>query len=346
MTRFTPPSNPSLAGKVVVLSGGSTGIGAAAVNLAHTLNATVYFGDIDTKSSEALLSRLDSPSTIHFVPCDVTKYADVLKLFAAARQKCGRIDHVIANAGVVERPGLFTPKVSVAELESRGAEGEPDLTALDVNLRGVLLFAHVACAYLADGQDIHEPSDKSLTLISSVAGFKEHPGLFAYGASKHGVLGLMRALRLYVPRVFPGVRVNAICPSYTETQMVRGIKSGWIANGLPTQGPDDVAKILVGVMVAGPGRSGMSGRNEEEGSWDQRTKASHAGGIDWDDQYAETGGTMRQGLNGRGIYVIGGEGWDIEEGLDRTEIIWLGRRLSELLVKANKGLGDGTKWTQ
>ena len=99
------------------------------VTLAHHLGAQVVFGDIDTQSSQALLSSLNTPTTIHFVPCDVTRYTDVLHLFSTARQKFGHVDHAIANAGVVERPGLFSPKLSVSDLESRGADGEPDLSA-------------------------------------------------------------------------------------------------------------------------------------------------------------------------------------------------------------------------
>jgi hypothetical protein len=61
--------------------------------------------------------------------------------------------------------------------------------------------------------------------------------------------------------------------------------------------------------------------------------------MDWE---AEKAGTGR--LSGRAIYVCGGECWDIEEGLDRTETLWLGQEPSDVLMKAQKGLGDGTAW--
>jgi len=171
-------------------------------------------------------------------------------------------------------------------------------------------------------------------LLSSVAGFKESPGLFVYQASKHGVLGLMRALRLFVPQVFPGVRVNSVNPSFVETRMVKGIRQGWVDAGLPINQPEDLANVLVGICGAGPG----SGRGiwEDGESGEKEGRGKSAGGIKWEDEQA--------GLNGRAIYVCGGECWDIEEGLDRTEHLWLGKGPSETMTRGQAGLGDGTSW--
>jgi NAD(P)-dependent dehydrogenase (short-subunit alcohol dehydrogenase family) len=96
---------------------------------------------------------------------------------------------------------------------------------VDINLNGSIYFARLAVAYLKEGYDWDATvaaaaaaktnpgqitSSKSITLVSSVAGFKESPGLFAYSAAKHGVLGLMRALRPFVAPLY-GLRVNVIC---------------------------------------------------------------------------------------------------------------------------------------
>ena len=87
---------------------------------------------------------------------------------------------------------------------------EPDIDdSLDVNLRAPILFSRIASVYLRQ-QSPNQDGDsatttegaaavnKSLTLVSSVAGFTEAPGLAVYSAGKHGVYGLMRALRKYV----------------------------------------------------------------------------------------------------------------------------------------------------
>ena len=204
MTRFEP--NPAslkyLQDKVIVLTGGSTGIGAATVRLLHNAGANVVFGDVNDSAAESLVSSLSKPHKIHFVKCDASKYADNVSLFKTAYATFGRIDHAIANAGLGERPGWFDVGMTLSDVEK-----EPSTAVLEVNLTGVLYFARVACAYLSQG----EARDRSLTLLSSVAGFEESPGLFVYQASKHGVLGLMRALRLYTPMAF-GFRTNAVCP--------------------------------------------------------------------------------------------------------------------------------------
>ena len=204
-----------------------------------------------------------------------------------------------------------------------------------MNLKGVLYFARIALAYLSHGQDKEKPSDKSLTLLSSVAGFKETPGIFVYQASKHGVLGLLRTLRLYMPN-YPGVRLNAVCPGMTLTQMVDGIRENWLKSGAPKNEPSDVADVVVGLMVSGPGRRAMRYEEEEGGA---RVRAMHsAGAMDWEDE--------SKGVTGRAIYVAGAKGWDIEEGLDRTEALWLGAEASGELEFCQRQLGIGRDWSK
>lgn len=123
-------------------------------------------------------------------------YSDNLALFDAAYQACGRVDHAVANAGLGEQGNAFDPGLT---LESVREEPVKSIKVVDVNLKGELYFARIASVYLrqpdVNGKSSTAAADKSLTLVSSVAGFREDPGLFVYTASKHGVLGLMRALR-------------------------------------------------------------------------------------------------------------------------------------------------------
>lgn len=333
MTRFDP--NPEalreLKDKVVVLTGGSTGIGAATVRILHSAGAHVVFGDINTSAAESLISSLGEESKVTFVCCNAAKYQDNVALFKAAFQKFGRVDHAIANAGLQERPGWFDVEMSIEDVEK-----EPSTAVLDVNLTGVLYFSRIACAYLSQG-----PSrDRSLTLLSSLAGFEETPGLFVYQASKHGVLGLMRALRLYTPKVF-GVRVNAVCPWMTRTGMVAGIEKGWEKAGLPINEPEDVAKIVVGLASASPSAALAMLKNVESegGSGRGLDGAFNTAGYAWGE--AES----RDGINGRAIYVEGGKGWDAEEGLAYTQPYWLGKGPCDRLVQGQKELGSGSNWT-
>jgi NAD(P)-dependent dehydrogenase (short-subunit alcohol dehydrogenase family) len=329
MSRFQPDPTwlDSLNGRVVVLTGGASGIGAATVKLLHSKGAKVIFGDVNERGAEEVI-KATSSATVQFLKCDASKYSDNLALFKTALHQYGHVDHAVANAGLIEQGYWFHPKDGLD-----GVEEEPSVAVLDVNLKGVLFFARIACAYLAHGQHSEAPMDKSLTVLASVAGFKESPGIPVYQACKHGVLGLMRSLRLFAPAAYPGLRINAVCPSMTLTRMVAGIKDSWMASGAPVNQPNDIANVIVGIAASGPGRQAIK---YDESQSRARAMGRHAGGMDWDDQ--------SHGLHGRAIYVAGGEGWDIEEGLDRTEHLWLGAEPSAAMAKAQRSLGGGGDW--
>ncbi|KAK5091111.1 hypothetical protein LTR05_001291 [Lithohypha guttulata] len=331
MTRFDP-NHESLAfgtlkGSVVVLTGGASGIGAATVKQLHARGARIIFGDLDDTRAQHVVSST-SADTVHFLKTDVRNYKDNLALFKLAMSKYDRVDHAIANAGLVEQRGWFDPRPGI-----EGVEIEPSTLVLDINLKAVLHFAHIACAYLAHGNE-GVRRDKSLTLLSSIAGWKETPGMPVYQSSKHGVLGLLRSLRLYVPKAYPGVRVNAICPSFTETRMVAGIRDGWHAAGLPVNGPEDVARVIVAVCAASSGNRAIRYDSKQAPNVKDRPSA---GGMAWDEYES-------QGLNGRSLHVMGAQCYDFEEGLDRTEADWLGIEMSGWVKKGQAGLGDGTGW--
>lgn len=95
---------------------------------------------------------------------------------------------------------------------------------------------------------------RSICLVSSVAGITEAPGLFAYSPAKHGVVGLMRALRPWAP-VRYGVRANCICPWATDTQLLSGVRNKWVKERMPMNQPVDVAKSIVQCSADG----GMNG---------------------------------------------------------------------------------------
>lgn len=189
--QFHPPSpSPNLQDKVLVLTGGALGVGAQIVRLAHAAGAHVFFGDVLVTPGQELAASLASGPTVHFQKCGVTSYQDTLALFEAAYKAFGRVDHAVANAGIGERGNIVSE-----DLDLEGVKEEPTgaVDVLDVNLKGAVFFARIASVYLR--QRGSREGDKSLTLVSSVAGFREDPGLFVYVPSKHGVLGLMRALR-------------------------------------------------------------------------------------------------------------------------------------------------------
>ncbi|KAK3058862.1 hypothetical protein LTR09_000427 [Extremus antarcticus] len=245
--QFHPGSPSPLKDSVVVLTGGALGVGASLVRLLHSAGAHVFFGDILSEPGLALEEELsaNSNSYIKFIPCDVTSYSDNLALFDAALQTCGRIDHAVANAGLGEQLGMFDPELT---LETVRQEPKKAMSTVDVNLKGVLYFANIASVYLRQGEG---GGDRSLTLLSSVAGFREDPGLNVYVAAKHGVLGLMRVLRELLIQPPFKIRTNAISPWMTKTRLTAAIEPTWEKAGLPANTAEDVAKVILGVMADG-----------------------------------------------------------------------------------------------
>lgn len=189
--------------------GGGSGIGAATVRHLSSLGAKVVFGDVNESTSQALVTSIGT-GNVDFRLCDVRNYQDVVNIFRYAFERYGVIDHAVANAGVVEKGSWFDAKLTIETVSE-----EPDTLVLDINLKGISYFARVASVYMAHGKS--RDQDKSLTLLSSAAGFIESRGLYMYQASKHGVLGLLRTARLAFPESMKAIRVNALCPSFVRT---------------------------------------------------------------------------------------------------------------------------------
>lgn len=213
------------------------------MRLLHALGAYIVFGDINTSAASELLSSLrlhkDIPQRVIFVKMNVAQYVDHVDLFGRAMGAYGHVDHAISIAGVPEHGDWFGPSLSTTSVED-----PPSTRTLDVNLLGACYFARVAIAYLRSEE--REPGNHSLTLMSSVAGFKES-AIPMYQVSKHGVLGLMRTLKAgSVPS--RSIRVNALCPWMTETGITESLMPLWKAGDLPLNTEEQVARVISELM--------------------------------------------------------------------------------------------------
>ncbi|EXJ77491.1 hypothetical protein A1O3_09717 [Capronia epimyces CBS 606.96] len=296
----------SVKGKVVVLAGGAQGIGAATVTQLYQSGAHVFFGDWSEAHGSKLAEQLRSSSpasggSVTYLKVNVRDYQSLLSLFDTAYNKHKQIDMAICCAAVSERPGYWEP--DKLNLQSVRETPTGIIDVIDINLTGTLFFARLAVAYLKENHNVDRQnsspesivSSKSITLVSSVAGFKESPGLFAYSAAKHGILGLMRSLRPFSAPVY-GLRINAICPWATDTQLFSGVRQAWTEAKMPLNTPPDVARYIIQVGA------------------DPRT-------------------------HGRALFVSGGNAVDIEDGLNRTEPLWLGEQNSRELNQGQVILG-------
>jgi hypothetical protein len=91
---------------------------------------------------------------------------------------------------------------------------------------------------------------------------------------------------------------------------------------------------MMGLALAGPGTRAISHDEKETPGVHNRPAT---GSIDWDD-------ASHRGITGRAVYVLGSQAWDIEEGIDRTEPLWLGKTVSGLMQKVQKCTGSEKQW--
>jgi len=186
-----------LDGKVALVTGGASGIGAATAELLRARGATVVVADLTPGDDVASL--------------DVTDEAAVDALVDGIVAEHGRLD---LAANVAGYPGLY------AEL----AVSSTDVwrKTLAVNLDGAYFCVRAELrAMLAAGP---EATGRSIVNVASSAARMGVPGLAAYSASKHGVLGLTRTAAMEVAR--NGIRVNAVCPGTVRTPMLAGFVGG------------------------------------------------------------------------------------------------------------------------
>lgn len=158
----------------------------------------MVFGDVSDGPAQELASKL-GPS-VRYLHCDTAQYVDQLALFKTAENEFGRVDIVVANAGTVQHQDSFAADQDINE--------EPSLLEIDVNLKGVLFTARIGQHYL------RKVGGGDLVLVSSTAGFKDAKGHTPYMASKHGVIGILRGMRLTALQ--ENIRINVICPFMTS----------------------------------------------------------------------------------------------------------------------------------
>ncbi len=198
-----PSVSSTLAGKVCLVTGAAGGIGLAAAQALAGAGARLLVSDVDdARLALAVADFRALGLDVRGCRCDVTDAASVQALVAQAADEFGRLDCAVNNAGVETR------NAKLAEHD----DAEFD-RAVAINLKGAYLcMKHELKQMLAQGGGV-------IVNVASVAGLGGAPTLAGYAASKHGVMGLTRSAAIeYATR---GIRVNAVCPSYTNTDMVQ-----------------------------------------------------------------------------------------------------------------------------
>jgi acetoacetyl-CoA reductase len=180
--------------KVVLVTGGNRGIGAAIVALLE---------DLGTKVAYTHRSERNSPHGALAIPADVTDSAAMEAVAEKVEQKLGPIYGIVANAGITQ--DNFFHKLTTEDWDG----------VIDTNVKGVYntLMPVIPKMY--------ERGEGSVVCISSISGERGNLGQTNYAASKAAVIGLTKSLAREATRY--GVRVNAVSPGFIETDMVKSV---------------------------------------------------------------------------------------------------------------------------
>lgn len=189
-----------LDGKVAVITGAAGGIGQAAAHLFASEGAKVMLVDVNEEPLIQLANSIGIENTGYAV-ADVSKASEVKGYLKRTLDEFGKVDVTLLNAGIEGR---------IADLVDQTDEDFDHV--INVNTRGVWLGLKYSMRAMA------ENGGGSIVITSSTAGIRAVPGLSPYIASKHAVIGLMRAGAMEGAR--DNIRVNTVNPSPIETQMI------------------------------------------------------------------------------------------------------------------------------
>lgn len=191
-----------LTGRVVLVTGGNGGIGLAGARACAEAGADVaIWGRSAAKNVAAAEVLGRTGRRVFATECDVSDEAQVVSAFAATVDALGRVDTVVANAGI----GGRAPIADLTLDEWR--------RVTSVNLDGAFLTLREAARHL-----VPRGEGGAMVVVSSTASTFGAPGQPHYAASKSGVLGLMRSLAVELAR--HQIRVNALLPGWTATDML------------------------------------------------------------------------------------------------------------------------------
>ena len=193
-----------LTGKVVVVTGGNRGIGLGmARGLVQAGASVAVWGRNEEVNAAAVAELRGLGGDAEAFPCDVADEADVTRSMAGTLERFGRLDTLIANAGVSGAYGRLH-ELSIDDWRRVSS----------VNVEGAILSCQAAVRALME-----QGEGGSLVLVSSLAGIEAPTRNTLYGATKAAVLSVMRGLATEYAR--EGIRTNAILPGWIETEMTQ-----------------------------------------------------------------------------------------------------------------------------
>lgn len=188
--------------KVVIITGGCSGIGRAAAFRFVQEGAKVFLADLSEKAGDELVEEIEKlGGEATFARIDVTDTEDVARMVGECAQRFGSIDLLVNSAGIVG-PRTRTERYPVDEFKK----------VMDVNVMGLFYCMQAVLPYFLTKKS------GNIVNIASVAGLNGFASHIGYAASKHAVVGMTRSAALEYAK--HGIRINAICPAFTLTPML------------------------------------------------------------------------------------------------------------------------------
>lgn len=203
----------NIRGKVIVITGASSGLGEATARHLAAQGATVVLGARRLDRIEALAAELSAGgSQALAVQTDVTRSAQVQALVDAAIARFGRVDVMLNNAGLMPHSPLERLKIDDWD------------RMIDVNVKGVMYGIAAVLPHMIERKSGH------IVNVSSVAGHKVRPGSTVYSATKHAVRVISEGLRQEVKAY--GLRTTIISPGAVDTELPNSITEPDVAEGV------------------------------------------------------------------------------------------------------------------
>lgn len=201
------PNADAFAGRVAIVTGGGSGIGAALVRALAARGAAVVIADIDKAAAEAVAgSVVAAAGRVSTTVLDVRDAGAVSVLVQEVAAEHGKLDLIFNNAGIA-----VGGQVDELTLDHWNR-------VIDVNLRGVVHGVHAAYPLMLRQGHGH------IVNTASLAGLVPGPGLAPYAAAKHAVVGLSLSLR--AEGASRGVKVSAVCPGFIDTPLLGRVNAG------------------------------------------------------------------------------------------------------------------------
>lgn len=218
-----------VSGKVVVITGGASGIGRAMAERFHTAGAkAIVVGDLDEAGAQATATAVGGVA----LRTDVASEADVAALVRLAETQFGGVDLMCSNAGVSVRDPDFNNATS--------ASNDTWMLGWNVNV-----MAHVYAARAALPGMIARGGGYFLHTVSA-AGLLSQPGSPVYATTKHAAVGFAEALA--ITHRSQNIRVSILCPQAVDTPLIRGARGSQAVDGVLS--PQVVADCVVEALAA------------------------------------------------------------------------------------------------